>query len=163
MWARRRSLYKGFLSTVLHVDYHPMAFYNDSFAANETSECDRNHQEQTSYEKTYRRDVHRVIDDDMIEKCNDVRRWNMEKIFTNYKLTRSKSETRVNKNNLVFGAENVLQLPKTYSEMDKIVLSKTRNLRRNAVHIYDNEKFKETLKLFLMLKHSMNYEIIGQS
>ena len=160
---RRRSISKRALPAAFHLDNSPMASYNDSFVLNETPECDRIHCEQIPNKKSYHRDVHRVIKDDVIEECNDVHRWNMDKIWTNYKFMRSKSETRVDNNNLIFGAEKVLQLPKKYSEMDKIVLSKTINRRRNAVHIYDSEKLKENLKLFITMKHTLNYEIVGVS
>ena len=63
------------------------------------------------------------------------------------------------KDNLVFGAENTLHLPTKSSELDKLVLSKNRFVRRNAVHIYDRVEFKKTLKLFLTMKHAMDYEI----
>ena len=160
---RRRSLSLGDLPTVFHVDCHPMAFYNDSFVANETPECHRFPRIQSNDEKAYRKDIHPAVEDDVTEECNDVHRWNLDKIFSNYKLLRSKNETRVDTDNFIFGAENVIELPKKYSKMDKIVLSKTRNIRRNAVHIYDSEKLTEILKLFLTFKHSMNYEIMGNS
>ena len=130
-----------------------MAFSNDSFISTDDEHL-------IGEEIVDSLEIHRMTRDETIEACNDVNRWNMDKLFTHYKRTRSKSETRVNENNLVFGAENVLQLPKKYSELDKIVLSKTRNTRRNAVHIYDNNKLKEMLKQYIALKHSMNYEII---
>ena len=160
---KRRSLSQGSLPTLFQVDCHPMAFYNDSFVANETPECHRIHRKQSNDEKAHRKDVHPAIEDDVIDVCNDVQRWNMDEIYTNYKRMRSKSETRVDNNNLIFGAENVIELPKTYSEMEKRVLSKTRNTRRNAVHIYDSEKLKENLKLFITMKHTLNYEIVGIS
>lgn len=135
---------------------HPMAYCNDSFVA-----CDTDDSLSEKSDEEEREAQQRAMEDDLVDACNDVNRWNMDKIITHYKRMRTKSETRVNENNLVFGAENVIQLPRKYSELDKIVLSKNRNVRRNAVHIYDNEKFKETLKLFLSMKHTMNYEIIA--
>ena len=117
-----------------------MAYCNDSFVDDEPEELTRER---------------KAIEGDIIEECNDVNKWNMDRIITKYK--HSRSERKVNGNNLMFGAENVLQLPENFSEMDKIVLLRIRNMRRHAVHIYDVEKFKETFGMFLSLIHAMNH------
>ena len=135
------------LPSDIHARFHPMAFSNDSFI------CAAEDERLTGLE------INRT-EDEIPKSCNDVDGWNMEEIFTYYKRTRSKSETQVNENNLVFGAEIVLQLPEKYSELDKIVLTKNRNSRRNAVHISDNRKLKKLLKQYISMKHTMNYEII---
>merc|ERR1712168_654979 len=100
-----------------------MARYNKSFVTDEPEGQD------TREGKKSRS----AIEEHVVEECNDVNKWNMDHIMTRY--INHRRDTRVKDNNLVFGAENVLHLPEKWVEMDKIVLSRIRNMRRNAVHI----------------------------
>ena len=60
--------------------------------------------------------------------------------------------------NKVFGADEVLHLPKKLSLLDKHDFEKNRYLRRNAVHIYNRYEFKEILKQHIIRKHALAYE-----
>ena len=121
-----------------------MAFYNNTSYVDETDN---------------KKEVTETIQDGelmLLEDYNDVDRWDVNSMFVTYTSIRSKRVVPLKKENFLFGAENVLQLPKKFSQLDKMVFSQRRLVRRNAVHIYDNEKFKETFRTFLTLKNGMN-------
>ena len=63
--------------------------------------------------------------------------------------------------NVILGSEVALELPDTFSEYDRMVITRTRYTRRNAVHIYDGEQLKTLLNTYLTSKNLMCFFTIG--
>ena len=67
---------------------------------------------------------------EQVEDSNDITRWDIDNMFITYTSSRSKRVVPLKKNNLLFGAENVLQLPRKYSQLDQVVRMLTVPLKR---------------------------------
>ena len=102
---------------------------------------------------------HPIVDINITESFNDVHSWDMDRVWLKHMNSRSLDNERVAQQNVIFGADTVLELPRKFSRLEKSVFVENRQARRNAIHIYDRERFLEILKWFIMMKRSHDYAI----
>ena len=88
---------------------------------------------------------------------NDVSSWDMDDIFTKYKKTYEHQKPSSPDDLTLYGAVNTLHFSEKCSMRDKQVFEQQRNIRRNAIHIYDRVKFKMIFKDFLSMIHVQSY------
>ena len=85
---------------------YSLGIYNESF---ETSEWNMN---------VIQKEIcHAVVPIDVTESYNDVHSWDLGNVLTKYKSMCMSDNVYVKQKNIVFGAENVLQLPPRYSHL----------------------------------------------
>ena len=97
-----------------------------------------------------------AVDDDVVDILNNVDRWNLDEMFVHYRRLHEK----YNKYKCELGdsmADSPIHFPQHCTQVERSLLIKNRNIRRNAVHIYDNAKFKKFFKQFWALVHARNY------
>lgn len=87
-----------------------------------------------------------------VERDNNMKGWNINTVAINN--IETVDHYRDTQTIYLYGSEIVLELPKKFTENDRLILSKIRNERRNAVHIYDAEVLKDLLWNSLSMKQA---------
>ena len=78
-----------------------------------------------------------------------------------FTITKEKEQSQDPITNVILGSEVPLELPDTFTEHDRMVITRTRNTRRNAIHVEDGKKLKSVLNTYLTSKNLNGFLTIG--